>query len=106
MTYQKKSPEEIRKIMEKNETNIIDVRSSPERSDGYIQNSTCMDVRGLDFEMKLTKLDKNKILIIYCHAGNRAMAAASKADSLGFKKVYMIDGGIVAWKKCKFPTEK
>ena len=106
MSYSRKSPEEIKKIIEENETNIIDVRSAPERTDGYIQNSKCIDVRGMDFEMKLIKLDKNKILILYCLGGNRSAAAAAKADSLGFKKVYMIEGGITAWKNRKLPTEK
>ena len=106
MSNRKKSPKEIQKVIEENETNVIDVRSVPERADGYIKNSICIDVQGMDFETKLCQLDKNKILILYCRGGNRAAVAVSKAESLGFKDVYMIDGGITAWKNSKLPTEK
>ena len=106
MSNRKKSPKEIQKVIEENETNVIDVRSVPERANGYIKNSICIDVRGMDFEMKLCQLDKNKILILYCRGENRAAVAVSKAESLGFKDVYMIDGGITEWKNCKLPTEK
>ena len=106
MSSRKKSPKEMQKIIEENETNVIDVRSVPERANGYIKNSICIDVRGMDFEMKLCQLDKNKILILYCRGENRAAVAVSKAESLGFKDVYMIDGGITEWKNCKLPTEK
>ena len=106
MTYKRKSPEEIQKIIVENEINVIDVRSTPERANGYIQNSICIDVRGPDFEKKLNELDKNKILILYCLGGNRAAIAAVKADLLGFKDVYLIEGGITAWKNRKLPIEK
>ena len=106
MSNRKKSPKEIQKVIEENETNVIDVRSVPERADGYIKNSICIDVQGRDFETKLCQLDKNKILILYCRSENRAAVAVSKAESLGFKDVYMIDGGITAWKNSKLPTEK
>jgi len=106
MSYSRKSPEEIRKMIAENDINLIDVRSAPERAEGYIKDSLCIDVRDSDFEKKLNEFDKNKILVLYCLGGNRSAVAAARADSLGFQKVYLIEGGITAWKKYKLPTEK
>lgn len=107
MTYKRESPEKIQKLITENDVNLIDVRSLSERTtDGYIANSADIDIRAPDFDQKLNALDKNKTLVLYCHAGNRSATAAQKAAGMGFKDVCMIEGGIAAWKSKGLPIEK
>ncbi|MBZ3935464.1 rhodanese-like domain-containing protein [Methanimicrococcus blatticola] len=107
MSYKSESPEKIQALISEKDVNFIDVRSQQERnSDGYIAGSTDIDIRSPDFDQKLNALDKNKIIVFYCRAGNRSATASQKANNAGFKDVYMIEGGITAWKSRKLPIEK
>ena len=107
MSYKRESPEKIQALIAEKDVNFVDVRSPQERnSDGYIAGSSDIDIRSPDFDQKLSALDKNKIVVFYCHAGNRSATASQKADNAGFKDVYMIEGGISAWKSHGLPVEK
>lgn len=106
MTFKKESPEDIQKLISENDVALIDVRSPRERADGYIARSNGIDFRSADFEKKLNELDKDKILVLYCRVGGRSASAGQKAESMGFKNVYMIDGGISAWESHGLPIEK
>lgn len=45
-------------------------------------------------------------MVLHCQFGNRTNQAASKVSGLNAKKVYLLDGGINAWKQHKQPTQK
>jgi len=49
-------------------------------------------------------LSRNHSLFIYCYNGYRSRRAAELFYDKGFRKIYNLEGGIVAWKKDKMPT--
>lgn len=107
MDYKIKTPEEIREIITKKDINFIDVRTPQEKEyDGYIAGSELIDFFNPDFDQKLDALDKNKLLILYCHTGNRSKKAAKKAINTGFKNVYIIKGGLAEWQSHSLPVKK
>ncbi|MDI9869573.1 rhodanese-like domain-containing protein [Flectobacillus roseus] len=77
--------------------NLIDVRTQGEAARGMIAGAMLMDISSPDFESKAQKLDKNKPTFVYCASGIRSKRAASQLLKLGFKKVFNLDGGIIAW---------
>jgi rhodanese-related sulfurtransferase len=44
-------------------------------------------------------LPKEAPVFIYCRSGKRSKKAAIQMDCLGFKKIFDLDGGYLAWKK-------
>lgn len=84
---------------------IVDVRTSEEFSDGHITNALNMDVTADDFESKIATLDKEKPVMVYCKAGGRSAKAAGILKDKGFKQVYDLDGGMIGWNEAKKPIE-
>lgn len=77
---------------------ILDVRTLEEVEDGYIPNSTHIDIYlGQGFIDEVNKLDKNKNYYIYCRSGNRSGQACAILDSLGFANSYNLEGGFMNW---------
>ena len=77
---------------------ILDVRTPEEVEDGYIPNSTNIDIYlGQEFINEIEKLDKNKNYYIYCRSGNRSAQACSILNSLGFTNAYNLEGGFNEW---------
>ena len=50
------------------------------------------------FKEQVLKLNKNKPVVVFCHAGGRSAKASLMLDSLGFKEVYDLRGGYSSWK--------
>ncbi len=78
---------------------IIDVRTPEEFADGHIQNAVNIDYFSKSFSVNISKLNKQKTLLVYCAAGGRSATAAKELKKLGFKKVYDLTGGYDDWKK-------
>lgn len=78
---------------------ILDVRTEEEFKSGRIPNSINIDVLNTSsFIKKISELDKNKEVIVYCKSGVRSKKAASILSEKGFKKVLNLLGGIKGWK--------
>lgn len=76
---------------------VIDVRTPDEYAQGFIKNSTLINFNGPSFKTQLEGLDKNKAVAVYCHSGARSNQAFEMMKEMGFKKIYELEGGIVAW---------
>lgn len=83
----------------KRRTTIIDVRTPDEVTAGYLANSNNIDVQNELFDANIAQLNKNKTYLLYCRSGKRTAVAGAKMKAAGFKKVYMMEGGLNAWKE-------
>ncbi len=83
---------------------IIDVRTPEEFTDGHIAGAIVIDFYSMSFRNGLDVLDKDKTYLIYCRSGNRSGQARDIMEELGFKEVYDLGGGIVAWINAGLPT--
>lgn len=81
----------------KDDTNIslLDVRTPDEFSKEHIEGATLIPVQELS--ENLSKLDKEKKIIVYCHSGMRSIAASRILVKNGFTPLN-VTGGITAWK--------
>lgn len=84
---------------------LVDVRTPGEYADGHLKGAINIDINGDDFEHQLAALNKEVPVFVYCRSGGRSTRAASKMESMGFKKVYNMDGGITAWSASGKPVE-
>ena len=84
---------------------ILDVRTPEEFAQGHLTNAVNINIYG-NFEEEVKKLDKDKPVLVYCRSGHRSGIAAKKMQKLGFKKVYNLSGGIIAWASAGKEVEK
>ncbi len=83
----------------KKKTVILDVRTPEEVAEGHLAGAKNIDVQNELFQQNIDQLDKNKTYLLYCRSGKRTAVAGAKMKAAGFKKVYMLDGGITSWKE-------
>lgn len=77
---------------------VVDVRTQKERDQLPLPGSIHIpidDPAGKPIEERITDLDKTKPTVITCHSGKRAHIVASMLQSVGFKKVYNMTGGMM-----------
>ena len=83
---------------------ILDVRTKAEVDQGIISGAVNMDVLQDDFVNKISELDKNQPVVLYCKVGGRSSKAAEIMVDKGFKYVYNLEGGYDLWKESGFPV--
>lgn len=89
---------------EKKRPLIIDIRTSAEFREGHLEGARQIDFLEDDFSAKIRKLDRTRAYLIHCRSGGRSSHSLALWKKLGFKKVYHLDGGILAWEKARQPV--
>jgi rhodanese-related sulfurtransferase len=76
---------------------LVDVRTPAEFTLGHIEGAANLNVNDAQFKDLAAKLDKRKPVAVYCKAGSRSAKAAGILAEMGFKTIYNLDGGYMAW---------
>jgi len=86
-------------IADKDSIQLLDVRTAGEFNGGHLQGALLADWKDKnEFSRRISFIDKNKPVYIYCLGGGRSEAAATKMRAMGYQAVYELKGGINAWK--------
>tara|TARA_B100002052_G_C15380774_1_gene375293 strand:- start:60 stop:458 length:399 start_codon:yes stop_codon:yes gene_type:complete len=101
------SSEEVKRLLEKNEITLIDVRDIRELwKEGTIEKSKHIPRGMLEFWLdpessyyKANKIETIKKMVLFCALGWRSALAANSLQEMGFKNVAHVDGGFDALKK-------
>ncbi|MNU91154.1 Thioredoxin [compost metagenome] len=100
------SPKPFSDSIQREGIQLLDVRTAGEYSQGHISGAFQADWNNPDqFKERITSLDKEKPVYIYCLAGSRSAAAQKWLVKEGFKKVVNLEGGINAWNLEDLPVE-
>lgn len=101
------SPQEFHDMITKDPSlQVVDVRTPQEFAAGHIKGAKNVDFRSPDFEKNIAKaVKKRKTVLVYCRSGKRSLNAMNLMVKNGFKDVYNMEGGILAWEK-EFEVEK
>jgi len=103
--YKNLSTSEFEKAISSEKVQLVDVRTKDEYNEKRIADAKLIDVNDAGFEKQMKLLSKDKPVYIYCLSGGRSATAAAWASTNGFKEVYNLDGGIMAWTRDKKPIE-
>lgn len=85
---------------------ILDVRTTEEFAGGHLEGAINMNIYDTDFDQRLESLDKSKPVFVYCKAGGRSGDAATRLSNMGFKEVFDMKGGFMAWTSAGLPSSK
>jgi rhodanese-related sulfurtransferase len=85
---------------------LLDVRTPAEYNMSHIPGAMNLNVQNDDFESMVAGLDKNKTYLVHCTknpANGRSARALDTLQELGFRSLYSIEGGYVAWREAELP---
>lgn len=79
---------------------LIDVRESFEFKGPRIEDA--VNVPAWKIKNIADTLNKSRSIYLYCTTDFRSRRAAEELYSLGYRKLYSLEGGIVAWRKAGY----
>jgi rhodanese-related sulfurtransferase len=95
-------PGQLADLLERNEAELIDVRTEEEREAGRIADSRHVPIEALSAEAG--SFDSSKTLVFYCRSGDRSGGAADAFSASG-RDAHSLAGGLLAWVEEGRPIE-
>ena len=86
---------------EKRSYHFVDVRTPEEVADGTIEGAINIDYNGPDFIEQFSALDKDQPVYLFCRSGNRSGKATKLLIKEGYKEIYDLKGGYLAFEAAK-----
>lgn len=87
-------------LIEKGNTQLLDVRTIDEFNAGFIQGAINIDFWDPAFiDLVKETFDKSIPILIYCAGGGRSGMAANNLRKKGFNVIYDLEGGYDAYKQ-------
>lgn len=92
------TPKQAYSLLQNNETiTLLDVRTPEEFAEGHIEGAILIPVQVLNESLSKLQSAKGTKIIVYCHSGNRSVAASRILVKNGFLPLN-VKGGISGWK--------
>jgi rhodanese-related sulfurtransferase len=99
------SPQEATRLLNHEDAVVVDVREATAYDGGHILSAVNVPQNKLENELPQLEKLKDKPLIVVCAAGQESFKAANKLRKPGFK-VYVLAGGLNAWRNAGLPLVK
>jgi rhodanese-related sulfurtransferase len=80
---------------------IVDVRTEEEFKRGSLPNAKNLPLAAL--KNRASELKKDRPAIVVCETGNRAGTAAAQLRAAGVAEVFVLSGGLSAWRAAGLP---
>jgi len=99
-------PQEAVRLMNDENTVVLDVRLEKEFKEGHIMDSLHIPLGAVATRIKELTDYKSQNVILYCQTGMRSKQAGTILKKHGFTSMYNIDGGINGWLNANLPISK
>jgi rhodanese-related sulfurtransferase len=83
---------------------VVDVRSADDFAKGSLPGAKNVPTAALG--ERVGELKKDRPVIVVCNTGTTAGPAAAQLRSAGFAEVFVLAGGLAAWREAGLPVRK
>ncbi len=90
-------------IKDKKDILLLDVRTPQEYSREHIEKSIHIPLQELIQNLENEIPDKNASIYVYCLSGSRSASAVAQMLKMGYKNVYSMTSGLLAWRIKNYP---
>ncbi len=99
------SIDDFEKKLSTNDIQLVDVRTPEEFNQGHLKGALNYNINSGEFQQQIAKLDKSKVVLVYCLSGGRSASAAELMSTNGFQEIYNMQGGIMKWTAANKPLD-
>ena len=100
------SPAEAVQLINRRDALVLDVRAPAERAGGHIPHARHVPFSELKQRVDELEQFKTRPVVVSCQWGAQAAVACAALRKSGFDEVFVLRGGINAWREANLPMEK
>ena len=100
------APAQLPQLQSRNNAVIVDVNEKDRFKTGHISQSINLPFSKLEDSIGKLKKHQKKPIVLTCDTGTNSKKAVSILKKNEFTDLYVLSGGLAAWKKENLPLEK
>ena len=100
------NPAGLTELINREDALLVDLSGQADFEKGHIPGSRNVAPSQFDPESKLLAKARDLPVALACRGGNASADAARKLVKAGFKRVYWLDGGVMAWQQANLPLAR
>jgi rhodanese-related sulfurtransferase len=104
--YREVKPVEAVQLINHDDAVVIDTRDGEEFEKGHIVNAINMPYASLEDRIRDLDDYRDRAIIVCCANGRKSAHAGAILRGNGFRTVYKLSGGLVAWESAGFPLNR
>ena len=104
--YQMKPEVLLQKLEVGEEIFVVDCRRPDEYAAGHIEDAVNVPLHEVADHLDLLPEDLDTLMVVYCRSGVRSMFTTSALLALGYRNVFNMPGGYLAWVDVGYPVVK
>lgn len=85
---------------------LLDVRTEAEFGESHIARARNVPIYALPQHLAALNLDRERPVVAICLSGHRSVPAFRLLKRAGFREVYSLSGGMLAWWSARLPAVK
>lgn len=97
------TPQLTTQLINKEKAVVLDIRDVNAFGSGHITGAINIPLPTLDNSVKQLEKYKERPLVVVCATGQKASVVMNKLRKQGYTKIYILAGGIAAWKNANLP---
>lgn len=99
------APAAVTRLMNHENAAILDLRNADAYAAGHILGATSLPIQELESKAKKIEKFKSHPVVLVCATGGDSQRASISLMKKGFK-VYVLEGGLRAWRDAEMPITK
>ena len=104
--YKELTPGALTLLINRENPLLVDLSSAADFEKGHIVGARHVATSQFDPENKELAKVRDLPVALVCKTGTTSAQAAARLVKAGFGKVYVLDGGMAAWREAALPTAK
>jgi rhodanese-related sulfurtransferase len=100
------TPEEVKSLLQSSSINTLHVGSSADFATAHLPGSKWISRGWLELKLPSLLDDHNRPILFSCPDGRNSTLAVPTLLEIGYKEVFVLEGGVRAWTGAGYPTER
>ncbi len=104
--FKEVKPADAVRLINQEEAVVIDVRDENDYKHGHIINALHIPVGRMEARLGELEPFRDRPIIVACRTGQTSARAGVALNKQGFKTIYKLAGGMMAWQSANLPVTK
>jgi rhodanese-related sulfurtransferase len=100
------TPAQLPQLQSRENTVIVDVNDAEKFKKGHISQAINIPIGGFSDSIGKLKKHQKKTIVVTCDTGTNSRKAVPILQKNEYSDIYVLTGGLAAWKKENLPLEK
>ena len=99
-------PDEASSLLQSSSVSVLYVGSSADFATAHLPGSKWISRGWLELKLPSLLTDKAQPIVLSCRDGQSSIFGARTLAEMGYKEIFVLDGGVQTWARAGYPTEK